>query len=40
MLQELLGDHVSTDSELLVRSNDTLHADLQTLQERLRTRDA
>ena len=39
-LQELLGDRVLTDSELLSVGKETLQADLQSLQDRLRTRNA
>ena len=39
-LQELLGDAVSTDDELLSRDRETLRTELATLQARLRRRDA
>jgi predicted transposase YdaD len=39
-LQELLGDAVSTDDELLSRDRETLTTELTALQARLRRRDA
>jgi hypothetical protein len=39
-LQELLGDAVSTDDELLSRDRETLLTELARLQARLRHRDA
>lgn len=40
MLQELLGDAVTSDEDLLTRERDTLTAELAALQARLRRRDA
>lgn len=39
MLQELLGDAVTSDDDLLTRDRDTLTAELAALQARLRRRD-
>jgi len=39
MLQELLGDAVTSDEDLLTRDRDTLTAELAALQSRLRRRD-
>ncbi len=39
-LQELLGDTVTSDDELLAQDRDTLTTELNVLQSRLRRRDA